>query len=217
MRAYRCYIEERMKHEREKRQHEMNGSTTLSVVRFHLGCDSCARAEYLAIGDSPIILAYRGDLAEGLKNTFLTQQIYGKLMQYENPGRIYSGIDLGEGKVFGRVAIGSFELEAGDVCMVATDGIPVRRFILNDLDERGQCHRFFNTIFSKSVEMAGRELFERIMAADGFGDDATLVAVVVGSGVSTHGGVKRESGVEERLARRRFFGRHRARRKRARS
>jgi len=155
-----------------------SAATTLTAVVFQPDTSGSVEARYIALGDSPIYVAYPGPITEVYQDTYLALQIHGKPLQVENQGRVYSFVDCSAGLLVGRAAVGSFRLVPGDLCLVCTDGVPIQEHILRDLRRGTGSHRFFNEV-TRDPESATGALLSRIRSTAPLGDDATLVAVAV--------------------------------------
>lgn len=177
------------------------GKTTLTVVWIEPQPDSCAVARYLAIGDSPIYIAHRGPVMDLYPDTFLVQSVHTKPLLVQNHARIYSYVDCDQGLVVGRIASGSVELRPDDICLVCTDGVPLKSAIVDDLNIGKTSHRFLNNVYSRGPKQATENLFRTIAMEGGFSDDATLVTILIGTAAQkkrdTLGAEKRSRGATD--------------------
>lgn len=89
------------------------------------------RFEFFGIGDSPIWRVVR-PATESLE--FQVNIAYGAPVPSELSG-LYSWVNLGQGRVEGRVHFGSVDVESGELLIVATDGIPESRVLIDDQDQ----------------------------------------------------------------------------------
>jgi len=111
------------------------------------------RFEFFGIGDSPIwrvVPCQTGEL------TFQVSPVYSPPTPSEQGG-VYSSVNLGAGRIDGKVHFGSVDIEEGELLIVATDGLPDARVIFDDQDpERvGRSPKLIDTLLrSKSFDDA---------------------------------------------------------------
>ncbi len=156
-----------------------SAEATLTAVVLQEIKPGIVDAMFAAAGDSPIYIAYPGPIMDVYPDTFLTSQIHGKPIQVENSGRVYSFVDCSAGRIMGRLAAGTFQITAGELCILCTDGVPFNEYVLRDLRRGGGSHRFFNELVAGSLKDATDRLFSRFQSEKALSDDATLVAVSV--------------------------------------
>lgn len=111
------------------------------------------RFEFFGIGDSPIWRIVPGQSGE---LTFQVSSVYSPPTPSEQ-GCVYSSVNLGAGRIDGRVHFGSVDIEEGELLIVATDGIPDYRVVFDDQDpERvGRSPKMIDTLLrSKSFDDA---------------------------------------------------------------
>lgn len=111
------------------------------------------RFEFFGIGDSPIWRVVPSQ-SDGL--TFQVSAVYSPPTPSEQ-GCVYSSVNLGAGRIDGRVHFGSVDIEEGELLIVATDGLPDYRVVFDDQDpERvGRSPKMIDTLLrSKSFDDA---------------------------------------------------------------
>jgi hypothetical protein len=96
------------------------------------GAEDLAELEFFAIGDSPIWKVIPVDQEE---LRFQGHVVYSAPFPSEQ-GRVYSTVNLRDGKVEGSVYSGSVDLQIGEVLILATDGIPDSRIFWDDQDPK---------------------------------------------------------------------------------
>jgi hypothetical protein len=162
-----------------------SGRTTLTVCLFYQRDDDTALMRVFAIGDSSIVLAHAWPLKESYPDSFLCTQVYGKPLVVRNSTHLYSFVDCEARRLVGRPFSGSIELAAGDVCLVFTDGMPVDDYIIDDLHRHSGSNAYLNDVIKRGTSEAADILARRLLDANAFADDATLITVSVTASYTT--------------------------------
>jgi serine/threonine protein phosphatase PrpC len=147
--------------------------STLTVALFSpILSDGSVAVSFFAIGDTGILLAQDKRLDESYPKTFVCYRIFGR-PQPSMDSRLYAYVDLVSGEISGRVIFGEFDLHAGDICIVHSDG--VRDDYIQRTTNRE--HRLLWDIKERGTKKA-LKTFVKYIGSD-VGDDATIVAIRV--------------------------------------
>lgn len=136
-----------------------DSSSTLSCGIGRLeefGNANYIRFDFFGIGDSPIWRITSSSIG-GL--TFQASPVYSPPIPSEQ-GNVYSSVNLRSGEIDGLIHFGSVHINAGELLVVATDGLPESRVFYDDQDP-SRCG-------------SSPRLIEKLLGSDFF-DDQTLV------------------------------------------
>jgi hypothetical protein len=111
-----------LQHALDQTDHDAASQTTLTAGLLRLIVDDVnerLRFDYFAVGDSPILRL----LKTGGEFPYQRFEVHGRPYPAQ-PGRVYATVQLAPGGVVGRVAFGSVDVDAGEVLIVCSDGLP---------------------------------------------------------------------------------------------
>jgi hypothetical protein len=141
------------------------------------------RVEFFGIGDSPIWRVVPTSVS-GLK--YQASVAYGPPVPSELSG-LYSWVNLGHGRVHGSVHFGSVDIQEGELLIIATDGVPESRVLIQDQDEGGESPRLIERLlYSAEIDDSMLQLLlqgydDRRLLID---DDASLAVLRLAEKVS---------------------------------
>jgi serine/threonine protein phosphatase PrpC len=170
-----------------------SSDTTLSVAILEEKTVGVGTLSYFASGDSPIYVASPGPISPDLPGTFWTFLVHGAPQLVGNCLNSY--LNARSGLFVGRVAVGSFELNVGEVCLVCSDGVDI--FSRHILYDRAGCHWFLNSIVREDLRQPTEQLIE-LLSADGLNDDATIGVLVVKNRKRAHKSKSSNTSLESR-------------------
>lgn len=159
---------------------QARGKTTLTVGWFEAQDNgpSPVLLDFLAIGDSPILVASPWPISEDRPDSYLLLDVHAPpIVRFDST--VYSAVDFDQRAITGRIACGARELADGDICLFYTDGVPMKSTLLATDFRASESHRFFNRIGTDGVRAAVSSLYEQFQDGDILEDDATLVAIHV--------------------------------------
>lgn len=161
------------------------GKTTLSLV---VACkepieipDTKKRfkIDYYCLGDSPIIVCARQPLSPEFPKSFVCWAIHDQPLLTDTGANLYSYFDGDLQKPFGKAHMGTFYIEENDVCVVMSDGIPMKDAIYRDIESD---FRFLNNVVDNGAE-DGIRWMEKYLKNNPPTDDATLGVLCMKHGI----------------------------------